>query len=378
MNMPSWQRAVLKVGSALIAPDNAGTSSKYLLAIARFIIVCRERGQEIVLVSSGSAAAGRKHIRFDSDPVPANIKKAMAAVGQSDMMASWTRFFDFPCAQVLMTHGDLRDRARYVSVRNTIKTLLDNGVLPIINENDALATDDMKVGDNDNLAAMVATVVDADALFICSDIDGLFNADPRSHPEAKKIPLVSHIDESIFALAGGTTNSIATGGMRTKIEAAEKAISHGIDTYIVNGRKGNTFEQLLRGENPGTLFQSQKDPMSNKKHWLRHTLVAQGELVIDAEAAKQLMQGEALEAMGIIDVNGSFNRGDAVMIRQPNQAAAVAKGISRYSSHELLYLKEQKLCELAASFGHEPSNDVVDSNDLTILEDLCTAPPQNF
>lgn len=370
MNMPSWQRAVLKVGSALIAPDNAGTSSKYLLAIARFIIECRERGQEIVLVSSGSAAAGRQHIRFNSDPVPASLKKAMAAVGQSDMMASWTRFFDFPCAQVLMTHGDLRDRARYVSVRNTIKVLLDNGVLPIVNENDALATDDMKVGDNDNLAAMVATVVDADALFICSDIDGLFNADPRSNPDAEKIPLVHHIDESIFALAGGTTNAIATGGMRTKIEAAEKATSHGIDTYIVNGRKGNTFEQMLRGENPGTLFQRQPDPMSNKKHWLRHTLVAQGELIVDAEAAESLIQGEALEAMGIIDVNGSFNRGDAVMIRQPNQAAAVAKGISRYSSHELLYLKEQKLCELAASFGHEPSNDVIDSNDLTILEDL--------
>lgn len=370
MTMPSWQRAVLKVGSALIAPDNAGTSSKFLLAIARFIIECRERGQEIVLVSSGSAAAGRKHIRFDSDPVPANIKKAMSAVGQSDMMANWTRFFDFPCGQILLTHDDLRDRARYVSVRNTIKTLLDNAVLPIINENDALATEDIKVGDNDNLAAMVATVVDADALFICSDIDGLFNSDPRNNPDAKQIPLVTLIDESIFALAGGTTSAIATGGMRTKIEAAEKATSHGINTYIVNGRKGNTFEQLLRGENPGTLFQRQHDPMSNKKHWLRHTLVAQGELVIDAVAADLLLQGQALEAMGIIDVNGSFNRGDAVMIRQCNHSAAVAKGISRYSSHELLYLKEQKFCELAASFGHAPSTNVINSNDLTILEDL--------
>ncbi|MFC0445331.1 glutamate 5-kinase [Pseudidiomarina halophila] len=369
MKMPSWQRAVVKVGSALIAPDDTGTSSKYLLAIARFIIECHERGQEVVLVSSGSAAAGRKHISYDSDTIPVTVKKAMAAVGQTDMMANWSRFFDFPCAQVLMTHGDLRDRARYVSIRNTLHTLLEHNVLPIVNENDALATDEMKVGDNDNLAAMVATLVDADALFICSDIDGLFDADPRVKPDAKKIPVVDKITEEIFALAGGTTNKIATGGMRTKIEAAEKATSHGIDTYIVNGRKGETFELLLHGKNPGTLFSRQQDPMTNKKHWLRHTLVSQGEIVVDAETANSVVAGQSLTTMGIVDIQGDFNRGDAVVIRNGDNAEAVAKGICQYSSHELIHIKGQEVSAIAKQYGYSPITEVIESNDLMILED---------
>lgn len=369
MEMPSWQRAVLKVGSALIAPDDTGTSSKYLLAIARFIIECHERGQEIVLVSSGSAAAGRKHIAYEGETIPVTVKKAMAAVGQNDMMANWSRFFDFPCAQVLMTHGDLRDRARYVSVRNTLRTLLEHDVLPIVNENDALATDEMKVGDNDNLAAMVATLVDADALIICSDIDGLFDADPRVKPDAKKIAEVNEITEEIFALAGGTTNKIATGGMRTKIEAAEKATSHGIDTYIVNGRKGATFEHMLRGDNPGTLFKRQQDPMSNKKHWLRHTLISQGELVIDDRAAAALSNGEALTTCGIVDVQGDFNRGDAVVIRSGSNAEAIGKGICQYSSHELMHIKGQQISDIAEAYGYSPITEVIESSDLMILED---------
>ncbi|MBY6064640.1 glutamate 5-kinase [Pseudidiomarina sediminum] len=369
MNMPSWQRAVVKVGSALIAPDNTGTSSKYLLAIARFIIECRERGQEVVLVSSGSAAAGRTHIAYDGHPIPVPIKKAMAAVGQPDMMANWSRFFDFPCAQILITHGDLRDRARYVSVRNTMHTLLEHDVLPVVNENDALATDEMKVGDNDNLAAMIATLVDADALFICSDIDGLFDADPRVKPDAKKMPIVEEITEDIFALAGGTTNKIATGGMRTKIEAAEKATSHGIDTYIVNGSKGETFELLLQGQNPGTLFKRQQDPMSNKKHWLRHTLVSQGEVVVDSETADAVVAGDALTTTGIVDVQGDFNRGDAVVIRNGENTEAVAKGICQYSSHELLHIKGQEVSSIAEQYGYSPITEVIESNDLTILED---------
>ncbi|RUO40650.1 glutamate 5-kinase [Pseudidiomarina aestuarii] len=370
MKMPSWRRAVIKVGSALIAPDDKGTSSKYLLAIARFIIECHERGQEVVLVSSGSAAAGRKHISFDGDKIPVTVKKAMAAVGQTDMMANWSRFFDFPCAQVLMTHGDLRDRARYVSVRNTLRTLLEHNVLPIVNENDALATDEMKVGDNDNLAAMVATLVDADALIICSDIDGLFDADPRVKPDAKKIPEVTEISEEIFALAGGTTNKIATGGMRTKIEAAEKATSHGIDTYIVNGRKGESFELMLQGENPGTLFKRQSDPMSNKKHWLRHTLISQGEIVVEPDTAETLRQGNALTTTGIVDVQGDFNRGDAVVIRDAETAEAIGKGICQYSSHELMHIKGQEASSIAEQYGYSPISEVIESTDLMILEEV--------
>ncbi|MCK7459353.1 glutamate 5-kinase [Idiomarina aminovorans] len=370
MKAPSWRRAVLKVGSALIAPDETGVSTKYLLPIARFINECRERGQEVVIVSSGSVAAGRKHFHFEHKKVPVAVRKAMSAVGQNEMMGYWSRFFDSPCAQLLMTHSDLRDRARYVSIKNTLNRLLEHNILPVVNENDALATDEMKVGDNDNLSAMVATLVDADALFICSDIDGLYDSDPNLNPDAKKIPVVEQIDESIYSLAGGSVSSVGTGGMRTKVEAAEKATSHGIDTYIVNGRKGETFESLLQGDIPGTLFRRQSDPISNKKHWLRHTLVAQGEILVDEGAEKALIEnGASLLSSGIVDVQGDFDRGDAVLVRSANDTDAIAKGICQYSAHELMHIKGQQTEDIAEQFGYSPITEVIHRDDLMILED---------
>lgn len=369
MKIPSWRRAVIKVGSALIAPDGKGCSSKYLLAIARFIIEARERGQEVVLVSSGSVAAGRHHFNIDQKPIPVIVKKAMAAVGQNHVMESWSRFFDFPCAQVLMTHDDLRDRERYVSVRNTINTLLEHGILPIANENDALATDDLKVGDNDNLAAMVATVVDADAYFICSDINGVYDKDPNKNKDATLIPVIEEINESIYALAGGSASAVGTGGMRTKIEAAEKATTHGIDTYIVNGRKGSTFETLLRNQNPGTLIRAKENPLSNKKHWLRHTLVAQGELLINSAAVENLREnGGSLLSSDIVDIQGNFDRGDAVLVRSAESTDTIAKGICRYSAHELMHVKGQTDSEIAEQYGYSPISEVIHRDDLMLME----------
>jgi len=367
MKIPSWRRAVIKVGSALIAPDGNGCSSKYLLAIARFINECRERGQEVVLVSSGSVAAGRHLFETDQQDTPVILKKAMAAVGQTHVMESWSRFFDFSCAQVLMTHDDLRDRERYISVRNTINTLLEHGIMPIANENDALATDDLKVGDNDNLAAMVATVVDADALFICSDINGLYDKDPNKNSDATLLPVVDEIDESIYALAGGSASAVGTGGMRTKVEAAEKATAHGIDTYILNGRKGNMFEVLLRNENPGTLFRAKENPLSNKKHWLQHTLIAQGELLVNADTVESIRNNEgSLLSSGIVDIQGNFDRGDAVLIRSAENTETIAKGICRYSAHELMHMKGQTKSELAETFGYSPISEVIHRDDLML------------
>lgn len=368
MATPAWRRAVLKVGSALIAPDGDGCSAKYLLAIARFITQCREQGREIVLVSSGSVAAGRSHFDFSHQQLPVPLKKAMAAVGQNEMMSNWSRFFDFACAQVLLTHGDMRDRERYVSVKNTLHALLENAILPIVNENDTVATDALRVGDNDNLAAMVATVVDADALIICSDVDGLYDKDPTVFDDAKRIPVVEEIDEDIFALAGPPRNAIATGGMRTKVEAAEKASSHGIDTYIVNGRVGDTFERLLRGDNPGTLFVRHASPLSNRKHWLRHTLKSQGSIEIDSGAAKALVEeGASLLSSGVTAVDGDFDRGDAVLVSDGNKP--LAKGIAQYSSWELSYLKGHHAGEINAVVGTDQPDEVIHRDNLMILEE---------
>ncbi|MFT6779348.1 MAG: glutamate 5-kinase, partial [Paraglaciecola sp.] len=223
----NWKRAVIKVGSSLIAPNNNQCSQEFLGHIAQFISDSRKQGKEIILVSSGSVAAGKGKIAYKHRPSIAE-KQAMAAIGQTQMMANWASLFDFDCAQILLTSDDLHNRTRYVNIKNTLRELLKNNALPIVNENDTVAINELKVGDNDNLAAYTALVAEADTLIICSDVNGLYDADPRSHATAKLIPEVNIIDDSIFQLAGGAGSEVGTGGMQTKIQAAQKCVDSGI------------------------------------------------------------------------------------------------------------------------------------------------------
>jgi len=365
-----WRRLVLKVGSALIAPEAKGCSTRYLLAIANFISECRQQGVEVVLVSSGSVAAGRAAIPFAHHPLPINVKQAMAAVGQTRMMQSWRNLFDFDCAQILLTHDDLADRRRYLNVHNTLRTLLDHGVLPIVNENDSVATAELKVGDNDNLAALVATVVDADLLVICSDVDGLFSANPRSNPQATLFTDIHQLTADIFAMAGGSHHQIGTGGMVTKLQAAQKATSQGIDTLILNGQKASSFALLLNGDNPGTLFHKQQERLSAKKHWLLHSLKTFGEITLDPGAAKAVLErGASLLPKGILTVSGDFDKGDAVWLC--NQAGQqLAKGICQYNTAELMKIKGVHSQDIAAVLGYCPSEVAVHRDDLALVEEL--------
>lgn len=370
---PSWRRIVLKVGSALIAPDNEGCSEKFLRPIAEFIRECRLLGREVILVSSGSVAAGRHHFNFQHHRVPLALKRAMAAVGQNEMMNFWSRCFDFPCAQVLLTHSDLSDRVRHVNVQNTLRRLLDHGVLPIVNENDTIATEELKVGDNDNLAAMVATVCHADALIICSDVNGLYTADPNKDPNAKLIPEVRQISQEIYALAGGSASAVGTGGMRTKIEAAEKATTQGVDTLIADGHQPDTFQCLLAGKNPGTIFYAQKNPLPAKKHWVRHTLRAKGEIWVDDGCVAALCQhGASLLSSGIVKIKGEFESGDAVIVRCSVGKRNIAKGVSRFSASELFSIKGQQSQHIERCLGYCPngSNAVIHRSEMMLLEKI--------
>ena len=278
-----FNRAVIKVGSALVAPDANGCSGKYVAAIANFINQCQLAGKEIILVSSGSVAAGRTLIHHGS-PIPSiPTKQAMASVGQMQMMANWQKHITSPCSQLLITHADLKNRQRYINIKNTLRVLIENNILPIFNENDTVATDELKVGDNDNLAALVALVSEADCLIILSDIDGVYNADPRTNPDAVMFDEIPKITQEIYAMAGSTTNVIATGGMKTKIQAADKATENGIDTYIINGKKTEVFNKLLKGENPGTRFIAQQAATKAKQQWLKHTLKSAGKICKNRE-----------------------------------------------------------------------------------------------
>ena len=362
----NWQRAVIKVGSALIAPDGQNVSGQYVLPIAKFINEAKARGKEVVLVSSGSVAAGRGSIASHEQGTTIAEKQAMAAVGQAKMMENWQRFFDFSCAQLLITHGDLRDRRRYVNIKNTVRELLANDILPVINENDTVATEELKVGDNDNLAALVALVCEADALYICSDIDGLYDADPRISPDANLIPEVDAITPEIFSLAGGTRNKIATGGMRTKLQAAQKTTNNGIDTYIINGKNSQVFDAILNGDATGTWFKPVNNKDKAKKQWLKHTLHSAGQIYIDEGARNALTKnGASLLAKGITWVEGDFIRGEAVDIVFNNQV--LARGLSQYSSSELARIAGKSSDEFEIALGFKHKNEAIHRDDLVLF-----------
>lgn len=363
-----FNRVVIKVGSALVAPDNKGCSGKHLLAIARFITECHKVNKEVIIVSSGSVAAGRHLIQHNSPFPSIPTKQAMASVGQMQMMANWQRFFDVPCSQLLITHGDLKDRERYINIKNTLRILLENGVIPIVNENDTVATDELKVGDNDNLAALVALVSEADSLFILSDIDGVYNKDPRQYKDAVLIPVIDEITDDVYAMAGTTNNPIATGGMKTKIQAAEKAVENGISTFIVNGSCADVFEKFLKGENPGTQFLAKQAANKARKHWLKHTLKSNGKISIDQGAvAAVLDKGASLLPSGIISLTSDFASGDSIEIVDSVSAKVIAKGISQYSARDLERIKGQKSDRITDILGCCPSQVAVHRDDMVIV-----------
>ena len=363
----SWQRAVLKVGSALIAPEGSHCSARYLLAIAHFITASRAAGKEIIIVSSGSVAAGKPHVPVTHRPTIAE-KQAMAAIGQMQMMANWQRFFDVPCAQVLVTAADLQHRQRYVNIQATLRELLAHGALPVVNENDTVAVDELKVGDNDNLAAHTAMVAQADTMIICSDIDGLFTADPRRHADATLIETVSHIDDDVYALAGGPGSAVGTGGMQTKLQAAQKCMDCGIQSLIVNGKNPAVFEQLLTGQVKGTRFIPARSPARARYAWLTHTLKTRGTLHIDTGACQALTDRQtSLLPAGVVAVTGSFGIGDAVVIQC--NGVTIAKGLAQYDSKDLLTIKGLHSCQITSALGYYQGDEVVHRDNLVRLSD---------
>jgi glutamate 5-kinase len=364
----NFNRAVIKVGSALVAPTQEGCSGKYTLAIAQFITKCQQQGKEVILVSSGGVAAGRSLIQHGSPNLSLSTKKAMSSVGQMQMMANWQRFFDIPCSQILITQEDLADRRRFISIKHTIRIQLDNGILPIVNENDTIASKSSSVGDNDNLAALVAQVCEADSLFILSDIDGVFTKDPNVHDDAILIPEIEEITDEIYAMAGVSINHLATGGMKTKIQAAEKAVENGINTYIINGTRSEVFASLLQEINPGTRFSADKDIITAKKHWLKHSLRSQGKIYLDAGAVNALInKGASLLPSGITSVNNNFEAGDSVDLIDFKSKKLIAKGISLYNHNDLKRIMGKQSDEIASILGHDEGDVVVHRDDMVIL-----------
>ncbi|HET9485217.1 MAG TPA: glutamate 5-kinase, partial [Xanthomonadales bacterium] len=345
--------------------------------IARFVAEARQLGREVVLVSSGAVAAGRAVLGIaPGAPRTVAAKQALAAVGQARMMDAWSRLFDTPCAQVLLAYDDLVNRRRFVNAKNTLRELLALGTLPIVNENDSVAVDELKLGDNDNLAAHVAVLAEADLLIMLTDIDGLFEADPRRDPDAKLITDVHVVDDALLArCGGGAGSSVGTGGMRTKLEAAQKAAARGVPAVVANGRRGDALDALLRGESPGTYFHATRSAISAKDHWMRHALASAGAIVVDGGAARALTaRGASLLPPGVVDVRGAFRAGDAVDVVAREAAAgeggaerAIAKGVSQYDAGELKRIMGRGSHEIEALLGYSGSETVIHRDDLVLL-----------
>jgi glutamate 5-kinase len=368
MQIPSWRRLVLKIGSSLIAPGGQALSTRHLLDIARFIQQARAAQREVIVVSSGAVASGRAALRLSGHRAPDGVsgKQALAALGQAELMRFWARFFDFPVAQLLLTQDDVANRRRFLNARNTLRALRALDVLPVVNENDSVAVEELRFGDNDSLAAHVAVLAEADLLVLCTDVDGLYDADPRRHPEAVRITEVERVDDAVLALAGDAGTSVGTGGMRTKLIAARRAAEAGIGTLIIDGRDGRALDALLTDDNAGSYVHPARQRRAARKHWMLHALPTCGVLHVDAGAGAALSgAGASLLPRGIEAAEGSFEVGDAVEIRQAGRP--IAKGIVQYRAAELARIRGRHSREIAELLGECPSESVVHRDDLVLL-----------
>ncbi len=363
-------RIVIKIGSNILTSSGNGLDIDRIKAIVDDISTLHNEGYNTVIVSSGAIAAGMKNLGLKKKPHYIVLKQAAAAVGQSSLMWAYEKYFsnyNKKVAQILLTREDLSDRKRYINSRNTLNVLLSYRVIPIINENDTVATDEIKFGDNDQLASLVAGLINADRFVILSDVDGLFTKDPRRFPDAHLIEKVKEITPEIEALASGSVTAVGTGGMYSKILAAKRAVNSGIPVHIVNGRKKGVITALMRGEKIGTEFLARKIRPSQRKIWIAHGIRPKGTVSIDSGAADAIVkQGKSLLPSGIVDVSGEFDTGDAVYCVNP-QGSRIAKGLVNYSSREINMIKGRKTVEIEGILGYKYSDEVIHRDNLVLL-----------
>lgn len=365
------KRIVVKIGSSLVSSREAGLEPDRIDRLAEDLAALRAAGRDVLVVSSGAIVSGIKKLSLKEYPKSLPVKQAAAAVGQSRLMWAYEKSFErlgIKVAQILLTHHDLADRRRFLNARHTLAALIEFQVIPIINENDTVAVDEIRVGDNDTLAAEVAHLVDADLLVILSDIDGLFTEDPRKNPSAELIPLIAEITDDIERRAGISTTFGSTGGMATKVRAAKKVGEYGVATLIVNGQTKGLLPHILLGNNPGgSLFLPKARRMNSRKHWIGYTLRARGAISLDQGAVDALTKrGKSLLASGIVTVTGSFEAGDPISCLDPD-GKEFAKGLVNCSSDTLMKIKGLKTAEIQQRLGPQEYEEVIHRDNLVIL-----------
>ncbi|MFT4816933.1 MAG: glutamate 5-kinase [Cyclobacteriaceae bacterium] len=364
------KRWVVKVGSSLVTNNGRGLDLGAIEDWAGQLVAMQKLGIQVVLVSSGAVAEGVARLELKSRPKQVQLQQAAAAVGQMGLIQAYESCFmrhGVHAAQILLTHDDLSDRTRYLNARSTLTTLLEMAVIPVVNENDTVATAELCFGDNDTLAALVANLINADVMVILTDQDGLFDADPRNSTSAKLVASASAIDGSLSAMAG-KGSSLGRGGMVTKISAAKLASRSGTNTLIANGREQQILSRLLEGEEIGTLLYADSEPVTAKKQWLASQLTVKGSLVLDAGAVKVLKEsGSSLLAVGIKSLLGQFARGEVVACLD-EAGVEIARGLVNYTSNEIEKIKGQSSENIENLLGYAGEEEIIHRDNL-ILDD---------
>jgi glutamate 5-kinase len=364
------KRLIVKVGSSLVTNDGKGLDHVAIARWAEQIAHLRTLGKEVVLVSSGAIAEGMQRLGFEKRPTGIHELQACAAVGQMGLAQIYETSFrahGLGTAQVLLTHADLADRERYLNARSTLFTLLKFGVVPIINENDTVVTDEIKFGDNDTLGALVANLIEGDALIILTDQRGLYTADPRRDPQARFVEEAKAGDPALEAMAGGAGSGIGRGGMLTKILAAKRAATSGAHTVIAWGREERVLSRLAAGEAIGTQLTAQTAQLTARKQWMADHLQTAGSVVLDDGAvAKLTAHGKSLLPIGVVEVGGDFGRGDVITCLS-GDGRAVARGITNYSSSEARRISRRPSSEIESILGFVEEPELIHRDNMVLL-----------
>ncbi len=370
MNQQKYKRIVVKLGTSVLTSGGTSLDRAHMVELVRQMASLHQQGCEIIVCTSGAIAAGRERLGFPELSDKMSTKQMLAAVGQSQLIQTWENLFNIyglHVGQMLLTRADLDDRERYLNARDMLDTLLKHKIIPIINENDAVATTEIKVGDNDNLSALMVGLADADLLMLLTDQDGLYSANPRTNPDAHLVSHVDIIDDQLRAMATGSGTALGTGGMATKIQAAEIARRSGAIVVIAAGHSDNVILNIAAGKNVGTTFSATANPLESRKRWLLAGPGPVGSLIIDDGATKAVIKrGSSLLPKGIIEVIGSFNRGDMVTLQDPN-GVSIAKGLTRYNSDDLIKIKGLHSQSIESALGYGYGKVVVHRNNLVVL-----------
>lgn len=364
------KKAVIKVGSSLLAQSDGSLSLAIFEEIAEEVHKLRSKNIEIVIVSSGAIALGMRKLNLKNKPEEISMKQAIAACGQNALIGQYEQAFskyDINVAQILVTHAGLSDRKRFLNARKTILTLLQMGVVPVVNENDTVAIEEIMIGDNDNLAASVTTLIEADLLVMLTDIEGLYSKDPRHNEGAELLSTIEQISEEIIKNAGDTLGSTTAGGMKTKIEAAAKAAAFGVPTVIASGKSKGELSRIFEGEDAGTLILPSEKSLKGRKHWIAFTLKPSGKLVLDKGAVKALTSsGKSLLPSGIKQVKGEFGVGEPVSCVDES-GSEVARGLTSYGSADIKKIAGLKTSQIESVLGYKYSDEVIHRDDLAII-----------